>query len=52
MYASPTALLTSLACWQLPHIGDAEVKAISSAKPAIKGIAQYIKLKEEDRMVG
>lgn len=37
---------------QLPHIGDEEVKAISSAKPPIKGIAQYIKLKKEDRMVG
>ncbi|CAM9712379.1 unnamed protein product [Pylaiella littoralis] len=35
---------------QLPHIGDEEVKAISSAKPPIKGIAQYIKLKKEDRM--
>ncbi|CAM9858842.1 unnamed protein product, partial [Hapterophycus canaliculatus] len=38
---------------QLPHIGEAEAKAICSTpvpgKPHIKGIAQYIKLPREER---
>lgn len=45
-------LCCSFVYLQLPHFGEEQVKAISSAKPAIKGIAEYIKLKEEDRMVG
>eukprot|EP00903_Cladosiphon_okamuranus_P005360 g5354.t1 len=34
---------------QLPHIGEAEAKVISTSKPPCKGIAQYIKLPREER---
>lgn len=36
---------------QLPHIGEAEAKVISTSKPPCKGIAQYIKLPREERKV-
>lgn len=36
---------------QLPHIGEAEAKTISTSKPPVKGIAQYIKLPREERKV-
>lgn len=40
---------------QLPHIGEAEARTICTTsvpgKPAVKGIAQYIKLPREERKV-
>ncbi|CAM9614777.1 unnamed protein product, partial [Sphacelaria rigidula] len=45
--------LNSSSLRQLPHIGDAEIKAITSTpvpgKSAVKNIAQYIKLSREER---
>lgn len=37
---------------QLPHIGKAEAKEISSGSDPVMGIAEYIKLPREERKVG
>lgn len=39
-------------CVQLPHIGEAEAKIISSGSHPVSGIREYIKLPREQRKVG